>query len=42
MFSNMPMAIIEMTVDDPPNETSGSVTPVYGSEFVTTATLTSA
>jgi len=35
------IAISEITVDEPPNETSGNVTPVYGSEFVTTATLTS-
>src|SRR5438094_9623432 len=42
MFSNSPMAINEMTVDEPPNDTSGSVTPVYGSELVITATLTSA
>src|SRR5947209_9066974 len=41
MLSNKPMATSEMTVDEPPNDTSGSVTPVYGSELVTTATLTS-
>ena len=42
MFSSSPTAISEITVDEPPNDTSGSVTPVYGSELVTTAMLTSA
>src|SRR5438067_13538857 len=42
MLSNSPMAISEMTVEDPPKDTSGRVTPVYGSELVITATLTNA
>src|SRR6266536_4226233 len=42
ILSSSPMAINEITVDEPPNDTSGSVTPVYGNELVTTATLTSA
>ena len=42
MLTRMPIAMSEMTSDEPPNETRGRGTPVIGSEAVTAPMLTRA